>query len=130
MVQPTQYKHHPPDDSEHLYKIYLEDSEEKIAMLPDPAYKEYGTKLALRSFFNKVTNARRPPSKVKDWEIKFTLFLEPVPYLCLYQEGDEELTEFQPVFYDSFRLARYTFVKLLDLWYVKHRAQRKASNLP
>lgn len=128
MIYPPNYKHHPAD-SDLIHKIHLQDFEEKIALLPDPAYAKYGDKLALRSFFNKVTNNRRV-IKEKDWKIKFTLFLQPVPYLCTYEEGDEDLKQFEPVFYDSFRAARYTFTKLLDLWYVKQRKMRKASDLP
>lgn len=119
-----------PKTYENLHKIYIANEENAKSKMVDPAYEKYGDKFALRAFFHKIRKKREMPLKEDTMKIKFTVFLEPVPYLCVYRDGDEELEEFKPVFFENFRHARHLFVSMLDIWYKKHRSMRKASELP
>ena len=92
-------------------------------------YMQLPDRLALRAFFHKVTTKRRE-TREPEFKVKYTIFLEPIPYFCRYNIGDEDLTEFQPVFFDSFQKARALYIRLLDLYYKKHRGFRKAGDLP
>ena len=121
----------PSDDAwKHIRQIRIAAVEEVKEKMVDPTYQNYDRKFALRSFFNKVKKKRVDVLKEPKIKIKFTLFLEPVPFLCCYNPGDEDLTEFCPTFYDSFRHARHIYVTMLDVWYKKARRQQKVSDLP
>lgn len=114
-----------------VHSVTAKHVEKAKTLLDNEEYKEYADKLALRAFFNSVRkNPRKTVSAHTDTPVRFTVFLEPYPYLCKYNEGDEDLVEFKPLFFDSFRVARRTFIKLFDLWYKHQRRLRKASELP
>lgn len=114
----------------HFHKVRLAAKEKAYNMFEGTPYEQYADKLAVRAFFDALKKKR--PRKLKEKpevEIRYTLFLEPVPYLCLYTDGDEDLVEFKPIFFDSFREARSTFRQLLDVWYKSWMKIRKASDL-
>ena len=118
------------DGWKHIRQVRIAAVKEVQEKMVDPTYENYDRKFALRSFFNKVRKKRINVLKEDKIKVKFTLFLEPVPFLCTYNPGDEELVEFSPTFYDSFRHARHIYVTMLDIWYKKARAMRKTSDLP
>lgn len=89
--------------------------------------KEQRIKENLRHYFSLFHKRRTKRPLTKDG-LRFTLFMEPVPYLSLYRKGDESLP-MEKNFFTSFRTARYQWIRAITKWRAKVATQLTAASL-
>ena len=84
----------------------------KIKIVKEPEDPAKAASLKLRQYFLMLHKRNKGKSKKVSVPVKYTMFLEPCPYLSVYVDGDENLPIKQKLFY-SFRLAYFQYMRAL-----------------
>jgi len=105
-----------------LYKLL---PKVKVIKTTTPEEQVEKAKDTLREYFKTFHKRRKikPPE-----ELRFTLFMEPVPYLTVYRKGDEELP-MNKLFFTSFRRARWQWIKAIEKWRKKVSSMTTAGSI-
>jgi hypothetical protein len=93
----------------------------RLAKQPKDPRKEAGLKL--REYFHSFYRRKLKHGRSLPIPPKFTLFLEPCPYLSIYMEMDEKLP-MKKLHFTSFRIAYRQYMNLLK----KHKANESRKN--
>lgn len=90
-----------------------------------PTEHEQEARRKLRVYFRLLR--RRRKNKIEEVPSGWTLFLEPVPYLVVYQDGDEK-SEFKNKQYPNIRVAYQMYMAALNDHKKREAKKRKASD--
>lgn len=90
------------------------------------AERREASRAALREYFK--TFRKRKDRPLPKSIPRYIVFMEPVPYLSIYREGDEKLG-IKHLIYGSFRKARFTFLREVTKWKKKVMSQNTAGKL-
>lgn len=105
----------------------LHDILPKVKIIKEPPDHKAEAAKKLREYF-KTFNTRRKIKRVIPPEPKFTLFLEPIPYLLNYIKEDDKWPH-KKEFYTSFRVAYRRYMKALNEYRSKEVKKNKATLL-
>jgi hypothetical protein len=94
----------------------------KVKVIRDPKDTKLEAQLNLRKYFHLFTKRSKIKRKIPP-EPKFTLYIEPFPYLLVYQPEDEDI-KVKKEYYTSFRTAYRRYMLALQ----KHRSIEAKKN--